>query len=149
MKPRVVEETRLINFRELARKEGGVTAMAEKLGKAQAQWQNTIGKTPTKVIGSVVARQVEAKYRLPTGWADMPWDLIESSRSVRLDAEKLAGLIEAVELTLSKLGRHASPKFKAGMISSLYTEDVGTGPEATAALQVALRSILSSIEEQK
>lgn len=90
MKPRVVEETRLINMRAIAKRVGGITAMAEKIEKAQPQWQNTIGKTPKKAIGSDVAREVEEKFDLGRGWVDMPWDMLVDeapSQPPRLDDE--------------------------------------------------------------
>ena len=75
MQPRPIEQTRLINARRLAKEAGGTSAMAVKLGKSQAQWQNTIGKTPIKNIGAEIAREIERVYKLDEGWMDMPWDM--------------------------------------------------------------------------
>jgi len=143
MKPRIVEETRLLNFRELARKEGGVKAMGSRLGKSQPQWQNTIGKTPTKQIGSEIAREVEAEYRLPKGWADMPWDMLSESQSVRLDEKKLANLIEVVEGATE--GLIATSAWKAKVIATFYADPIEHDHKA---LQRLVRTILSSAVEQ-
>jgi hypothetical protein len=61
-------------MRALATLDGGISGMARRLGKTQAQWQNTIGKTPMRNIGPDIAREVEGAYGLAEGWADTPWD---------------------------------------------------------------------------
>lgn len=78
MKVRLVEQTRLVNARKLAAEDGGVTAMAKRLKKSQSQLQNTIGKTPKKLIGPDLARDIEDGYGKTPGWLDMPWDLVEA-----------------------------------------------------------------------
>lgn len=81
MTPRTVEETRLLNARRLAEENpGGITGMARRLQKSQSQWQNTIGKTPIKNIGSDVAREIEKEYSKPAGWMDMPWDMLSETQ---------------------------------------------------------------------
>ena len=91
IKLRPLEQTRLTNARALAAETGGITAMAGRLKKAQSQWQNTIGKTPTKRIGRDIAEEVETSYGLAPGELDREWpDGIPPSRRSVLGSAKAA-----------------------------------------------------------
>jgi len=65
-----VKEIRKINMRALARSIGGISAMAECLGKSQSQISHLIGSSPIKNIGDRIAGQVEVAFNKPAGWLD-------------------------------------------------------------------------------
>lgn len=58
------------NLRLLAEQVGGVTRLAERLGKHQSQISHVIGTHPVKHIGDRLAAQVELIFQKPQGWLD-------------------------------------------------------------------------------
>lgn len=44
--------------------------MAEKLGMSESQLSQLMGKNPSKPVGDRLARKIEGKFGLPTGWLD-------------------------------------------------------------------------------
>lgn len=125
MKPRPVEETRLINARRLAKStEGGIAGMAKRLDKSQSQWQNTIGKTPMKQIGADVAREIEGAYGHAAGWLDMPWDLLPvGAEDASLEAPSGPKDTDALQW------------IAAAMIGYLFATQPDEGTELVAALE--------------
>lgn len=67
---RNVKDIRRDNMRALAESIGGITAMAERLGKSQSQISHLIGYTPIKNIGDRIAAEVEKAFNKPFGWLD-------------------------------------------------------------------------------
>lgn len=67
---RNVKDIRRDNMRALAESIGGITAMAERLGKSQSQISHLIGYTPIKNIGDRIATEVEKAFGKPFGWLD-------------------------------------------------------------------------------
>jgi SOS-response transcriptional repressor LexA len=67
---RNVKDIRRDNMRALAESIGGITAMAERLGKSQSQISHLIGYTPIKNIGDRIAAEVEKAFGKPFGWLD-------------------------------------------------------------------------------
>lgn len=65
-----VYKIRLLNLRALARQEGGITALADRLDKSQSRISQLIGINPIKNIGSRTAREVERKFKKSEGWMD-------------------------------------------------------------------------------
>lgn len=64
------KDIRRENLRALAKQLGGITQLAEKLGKSQSQISQLIGKSPSKNIGDKIATQVENLFNKPHGWMD-------------------------------------------------------------------------------
>lgn len=58
------------NLRLLAEQVGGITRLAERLGKQQSQITHIIGRNPVKNIGDRLAEQVETLFQKPRGWLD-------------------------------------------------------------------------------
>lgn len=167
MNARTVEETRLINARQLAAAtKGGIAGMADRLKKSQPQWQNTIGKTPKKQIGADIAREIEQVYGKAEGWLDMPWDLMEAAGGhltregstdptgkALEDGHRAPNDIKALQWIAGALVAHlfASRPEKAGeLIRSLealpkaYQE---TGPGAALLIQLETLSALHAASE--
>lgn len=65
-----VSEIRRQNARYLAESVGGITALANRMNKAQQQITHIIGKNPIKNIGHGVAKQFEAAFDKESGWMD-------------------------------------------------------------------------------
>lgn len=65
-----VYEIRRINTRRLADSVGGISALAERLGKSQGQISHIIGTNPIKNIGPRIAREIEAAFSKDHGWLD-------------------------------------------------------------------------------
>src|SRR6185312_8382095 len=65
-----VKEIRRRNLRVLARLVGGVTQLAERLGKSQSQISHLIGTNPVKNIGDKLAAEIERVFEKPNGWLD-------------------------------------------------------------------------------
>ncbi|GAB4393870.1 MAG: LexA family transcriptional regulator [Gammaproteobacteria bacterium] len=66
-----VKDIRRENLRALAISVGGITYLANKLGKSQSQISQLIGKSPSKNIGDKIAAQVEDIFGKPRGWLDI------------------------------------------------------------------------------
>lgn len=65
-----VKEIRRKNLRAIARSVGGVTQLAERMGKSQSQISHLIGTNPVKNIGDRFAAEVEKIFIKPHGWLD-------------------------------------------------------------------------------
>lgn len=65
-----VKEIRRINLRALSRSVGGITQLADRLGKSQSQISHLIGTNPIKNIGDRFAAEVEKTFSKPNGWMD-------------------------------------------------------------------------------
>lgn len=65
-----IEEIRLDNARELARRFKTLSEFARIIERSPTQVSRFMGKNPTKTIGSLIARDIEAKFGLATGYLD-------------------------------------------------------------------------------
>lgn len=65
----------------------------------------------------------------------------------RLDAGKLADLIENVEAAAAKQGLTLPPRFRARVVAALYA-DSGDEPLTAQAIRAALSAVMSSLEEE-
>ncbi len=65
-----VKSVRRENLRALAKAVGGITALANRLGKSQGQVSHLIGLKPTKNIGDKLAAEIEQAFNKPPGWLD-------------------------------------------------------------------------------
>lgn len=63
------------NLRCLADQVGGITRLAERLGKTQSQVSHVIGRSPIKGIGDRLAAQAEKLFDKPVGWLDRPQEI--------------------------------------------------------------------------
>ncbi|MDF1583630.1 MAG: LysR family transcriptional regulator [Methyloprofundus sp.] len=65
-----ISQIRYKNAQYLAELAGGISAVAEKLGKAQPQVSHLLAENPVKNIGNKIARQFEEAFNKPEGWLD-------------------------------------------------------------------------------
>jgi SOS-response transcriptional repressor LexA len=66
-----VYDVRLSNMRLLIDQAGGNSAFAEKIERDPTMVSRCAGKNPRRQIGASLARHVESKLGLPTGWLDL------------------------------------------------------------------------------
>jgi len=71
-KPQTSAEIRLSNLRLLIDGAGGHAATAKILDMDSSQLSQIAGRNPTRDIGPVIARRVEAAFKRPVGWLDVP-----------------------------------------------------------------------------
>lgn len=77
-----VKDIRRENLRSLARSEGGITAIAKKLGKSQSQISHLIGTRPIKNIGDRLASEIEEAFDKTHGWLDKEHFRVSSESGV-------------------------------------------------------------------
>ncbi|MES2997916.1 MAG: S24 family peptidase [Pseudomonadota bacterium] len=65
-----VKDIRRKNLRRLARLEGGITYLSERLDRSQSQISHLIGNSPIKNIGDRLANYIEQVFHKPHGWLD-------------------------------------------------------------------------------
>ncbi|TNC83474.1 MAG: hypothetical protein CSH37_14035 [Thalassolituus sp.] len=69
----VVSEVRLENSRRLSALVGSSSAFAEAIDRESTQVSRFMGRRPTTLIGSSLARHIERSFCLPVGWMDQNW----------------------------------------------------------------------------
>lgn len=74
-----IKYIRRTNMLQLAKVAGGITNLAEKLGKSQSQISQLIGRNPSKNIGDKIARQVERTFGKPRGWMDILHNTVDEN----------------------------------------------------------------------
>jgi hypothetical protein len=62
------------NARQLAEQVGSFARFAERVGMAEAQVSQILGRNPIRNIGSKLGRKIEAAFDKPVGWLDRPQD---------------------------------------------------------------------------
>lgn len=70
-----IEEIRLLNARQLARKFNKLSDFAAAIRREPTQVSRFMGKNPSKNIGSQMARHIEKMFELQEGWLDLPHNL--------------------------------------------------------------------------
>lgn len=76
-------ETRRQNLRRLIEEAGSPAATAKLLGMDGSQLSQIAGRNPTRDIGTTIARRIEAAFKRPAGWLDVPHSqlLLEQGRA--------------------------------------------------------------------
>lgn len=142
-----VREIRRANLSALLDKHGQA-ALAVLTGIAPAYlWQ--MGKGEGKArrgISDENAEKIERGLELGPGSLSRPNMAPGPSQPGRLDAGKLAGLIEAVEDAAATQGLNLSPRLRARIVAALYA-DSGDEPLTAQAIRAALSAVMSSLEE--
>lgn len=65
-----IKDIRRQNLRRLARSIGGITILAQKLGRSQPQISHLVGENHRKNIGDKFAALIEQTFNKPAGWLD-------------------------------------------------------------------------------
>lgn len=113
---RTIYELRRDNLRALASQWGGPTSLSRKLNHSNGSYlAQLIGPNPSRQISEKVAREVEAKLGLPTGWMDQ-----ENGQAPKLDDDMLGDCVRAVGGVLRDAGLKTSPDQYATLVELAY-----------------------------
>jgi hypothetical protein len=113
---RTVYETRRENLRTIAKQWGGPTSLARKLGHANGSYlAQLIGPNPSREVSEKVAREIEAKLGLPTGWLDQ-----ENPGTAQPNDEQLAQCVMAVASCLRDKGLRPNPETYSQLVALVY-----------------------------
>lgn len=113
---RSVYEIRRDNLRALLRQWGGPTSLAKKLGHSNGSYiAQLVGPNPSREISEKVAREIEAKLRLPIAWLDL-----EHSETVKLDDQVLGDCVRAVAAAIRDAGIKPDPDRYAILTGLVY-----------------------------
>lgn len=97
-------------------------------------------------VGSTALPELADALDVSALWLKTGKGVKELSQRGRLDAGKLAGLIEAVEDAAAAQGLNLPPRFRARVVAALYA-DSGDEPLTAQAIRAALSAVMSSLEE--
>jgi hypothetical protein len=118
-----VYNTRRDNLRRICGEWGGPTSLAKKLGHSNGSYlAQLIGPNPSREISEKVAREIEGKLTLPTGWLDQSQEGLPA-----VDDEALAGCVRAVAAALDDLKKRPSPSAFADVVQLVYEHRRLTG----------------------
>lgn len=108
-----------------------------------------IGTGATKEAGYRTVAKIARHYGLSLD--DLVFRDLEasgpSSQPARLDAGKLADLIETVMSAVQGSGKAIPPRAVARIVSALYADRAGMAPDAVGTVQATLKALLMSMED--
>ena len=111
-----VYQIRRENLRGLAKQWGGPTSLARKLGHTNGSYlAQLIGPNPSREISEKVAREIEARLKLPVGWMDT-----EHGVGTPVDDALLTDCVRAVAATLRDAGLRPAPEAYGTLVSLAY-----------------------------
>lgn len=123
------------NLRRLLGEWGGATSLAKKLGHSNGSYlAQLIGPNPSREVSEKVAREIEGKLALPTGWLDQ-----EQSGLPAVDDEALAACVRAVAAALDGLKKRPQPSAFADVVQLVYEHRKLTGRLDEAFIQRVVR----------
>lgn len=113
---RSVYDQRRDNLRELMRTWGGPTSLSKKLGHSNGSYiAQLAGPHPSREVSEKVAREMEAKLGLPTGWLDGRHDPVKP-----VDDAALSQCVRAVAAALRDAGQRPDPDTYAKLVTLAY-----------------------------
>lgn len=111
------------NLRTIARQWGGPTSLSRKLGHSNGSYlAQLIGPHPSRDVSEKVAREIEGKLGLPSGWLDA-----EHEGGTRFDDASLADAVRAVAAALRDASLRPDPDRYATLVSLAYDQFRLTG----------------------
>lgn len=111
------------NLRIIARQWGGPTSLSRKLGHSNGSYlAQLIGPHPSRDVSEKVAREIEARLGLPSGWLDA-----EHEGGVRIDDASLADAVRAVAAALRDASLRPDPDRYATLVALVYDQFRLTG----------------------
>jgi hypothetical protein len=130
-----VYRTRRDNLRRICGEWGGPTSLAKKLGHSNGSYlAQLVGPNPSREVSEKVAREIEGKLALPTGWLDQ-----EQSGLPQIDDEALAACVRAVAAALDDLKKRPQPSTFADVVQLVYEHRKLTGRLDEAFIQRVVR----------
>lgn len=133
-----VKQTRIANLKKLVEREGNnAAAVARKAGTSPTYLNQILNPKLRGQVGDRLARKLEAAYRKPRGWMDVPHGRT-AEVAVPLQNELLYEVVRAVEAALARdRGILLSLEKKAKVIAMLYTHCLNTRQPRPAPQMVA------------
>lgn len=121
---RTIYDTRRDNLRSLIGQWGGPTSLSKKLGHANGSYLAQLaGPRPSRDVSEKVAREIEAKLKLPLGWLDQD----HPAGAQQLDDEALNDVVRAVATVLRDAGLRPDPETYATLVQLTYDRAKLTG----------------------
>lgn len=119
-----VYDVRLKNLRLLIKQWESATSLARKLGHANASFLVQLaGPNPRRTISEKVARDIEAKLRLPAGWMDQP----HADNLHEFDDAVLRDCVRLVAAGMRDAGLQLDPEIVATLTSLAYEHAKASG----------------------
>lgn len=119
-----VYNIRLSNLRALIRQWETATSLAKKLGHSNPSFVVQLaGPNPRRKISEKVARDIEAKLRLPVGWMDQS----HPDNQLQIDDVFLRECVRMVSLCIRDAGLTLNPDVVATLTSLAYEHAKATG----------------------
>lgn len=113
-----VYDTRRENLRKLAHEWGGPTSLAKKLGHTNGSYLAQLaGPHPSREVSEKVAREIEGKLALPSGWLDADHN---GGTPRQLDDETLGACVRAVAAAVRDAKVQPSPDTYADLVALAY-----------------------------
>lgn len=115
-----VKEIRKANLKALSNSIGGISALAERIGRSQSQISHIIGKNPVRNIGSRMAKEIEKAFDKPEGWLDNIHDNLSEQPHIDYGFLKnipgMAPLIPVLDFKKAAMPKQvANPKGQPGL----------------------------------
>jgi hypothetical protein len=112
-----VYQTRRENLRGLTVQWGGPTSLAKKLGHSNGSYlAQLVGPNPSREISEKVARDIEARLKLPIGWLDQE----HATNGPAIDDAILAACVRAVAAEIRDAGLNPNPDAYANLVGLAY-----------------------------
>lgn len=112
-----IYDLRRDNLRRLIGQWGGPTSLSKKLGHANGSYiAQLAGPRPSREVSEKVAREIEAKLKLPMGWMDQD----HPAGGPHLDDEALTEVVRAVATVLRDAGLRPAPEAYATLVQLTY-----------------------------
>lgn len=115
--PTSVYKTRRENLRKLMAEWGGPTSLAKKLGHSNGSYiAQLVGPHPSREISEKVAREIEAKLQLASGWLDQE----HNGKPRQVDDETLGLCVRAVAAAIRDAGLKPDPEAYGNLVGLAY-----------------------------
>jgi hypothetical protein len=109
--------TRRENLRALMAQWGGPTSLAKKLGHSNGSYlAQLIGPHPSREISEKVAREIESKLAMASGWLDQE----HNGKPGRVDDETLGLCVRAVAAAIRDAGLKPDPETYGNLVGLAY-----------------------------
>lgn len=139
-----VEETRLVNLRELIARAKGPSNLARVVEMSVSLLSQMAGRNPSKPIGQRAARKIEEAFGLQRGWLDVPHERGVQASNINIHVNGSAGVFMIQESQLIFAGSSSeAPGYglvresEAAPYSADWFAEMGIEPEKAVRFRVS------------
>lgn len=112
-----VYQIRRENLRVLMKEWGGPTSLAKKLGHSNGSYvAQLVGPNPSREISEKVAREIETKLSVASGWMDQE----HNGKPRQVDDETLGLCVRAVAAAIRDAGLKPDPEAYGNLVGLAY-----------------------------